>query len=184
MLSQAEMYTTANWEQTVYSYHNSGHYPSFCLLFKIRRFGDWILPRLQASPTQLVPIHRSSLCPGHKRQVKVKAMLRLTVLVSSSLWNLCPDIIFCVKVAVLSLWGALYDERSGLSPVSHCHQCFVHCQVKGNINKVYKANNSNHQRELTFPHLESPPTWGLTSMYMRCFMDNIVKNKILPEWEP
>jgi hypothetical protein len=51
-----------------------------------------------------------------------------SVLVSSSLWSLWPDIIFWLKVAVLSLWGALSDERSGLSPVSHCHQCLVHCQ--------------------------------------------------------
>jgi hypothetical protein len=29
---------------------------------------------------------------------------------------------------VLSLWGALSDERSGLSPVSHFHQCLVHYQ--------------------------------------------------------
>jgi hypothetical protein len=50
------------------------------------------------------------------------------VVVSSSLWNLWPDIIFCLKVAVLSLWGALSDERSGLSSVSHFHQCLVHCQ--------------------------------------------------------
>jgi hypothetical protein len=44
------------------------------------------------------------------------------VLVSSSLWNLWPDIIFCLKVAVLSLWGALSDERSGLSLISYCEQ--------------------------------------------------------------
>jgi hypothetical protein len=50
------------------------------------------------------------------------------VFVSSSLWNPWPDIIFCLKVAVLPLWGALSDERSGLSPVSHCHQYLVHCQ--------------------------------------------------------
>jgi hypothetical protein len=51
------------------------------------------------------------------------------VLVSSPLWNLWPDIIFfCLKVAVLSLWGALSDERSGLSPVGHCQQYLVHCQ--------------------------------------------------------
>jgi hypothetical protein len=50
------------------------------------------------------------------------------VLMSSSLWNLWPDIIFGLKVAVLSLWGALSDERSGLPPVSHCHQCLLHCQ--------------------------------------------------------
>jgi hypothetical protein len=44
------------------------------------------------------------------------------------LWNLWTDIIFCLKVAVLSLWGALSDERSGLPPVSHYHQKVVHCQ--------------------------------------------------------
>jgi hypothetical protein len=29
---------------------------------------------------------------------------------------------FCLNFAVLSLWGALSDERSGLSLVSHCQQ--------------------------------------------------------------
>jgi hypothetical protein len=29
---------------------------------------------------------------------------------------------------VVSVGCPLYDERSGLSPVSHCHQCLVHCQ--------------------------------------------------------
>jgi hypothetical protein len=50
------------------------------------------------------------------------------VVVSSSLWNPWPHVIFCLKVAVLSLWGALSDERSGLSPVSYFQQCLVHCQ--------------------------------------------------------
>jgi hypothetical protein len=40
------------------------------------------------------------------------------VLISSSLRNLWPDIIFSLKVAVLSLWGSHPDERSDLSPVS------------------------------------------------------------------
>jgi hypothetical protein len=40
------------------------------------------------------------------------------VLVSSPLWNLRLDIIFCLKVAVLSPWGALSDERSGLEQQS------------------------------------------------------------------
>jgi hypothetical protein len=37
-----------------------------------------------------------------------------SALVSKSLWNLWPDISSCRKVAVLSLWGALSDERTGL----------------------------------------------------------------------
>jgi hypothetical protein len=35
-----------------------------------------------------------------------------------SLGNLWPDISFCPKVVMLCLWGALSNERSGLSPVS------------------------------------------------------------------
>jgi hypothetical protein len=50
------------------------------------------------------------------------------VVVSSSHSNLWTDIIFCLKVAVLSLWGTLSDERLSLSPVSHFHQCLVHYQ--------------------------------------------------------
>jgi hypothetical protein len=55
-------------------------------------------------------------------------MLRLTVSQS-----VCRGVKFtlelvtiyvCLKVAVYSLHGALSDERSGLSPVSHCHQWF------------------------------------------------------------
>jgi hypothetical protein len=49
------------------------------------------------------------------------------ILVSSSLWNLWPDITFCLKVAVLSLWGALSDEMSSLSLVSHCQQYLDNC---------------------------------------------------------
>jgi hypothetical protein len=51
------------------------------------------------------------------------------VLVSSPLWNLWPDVTSCLKVAVLSLLGALSDEKSGLSSVSHCHQSLADCQT-------------------------------------------------------
>jgi hypothetical protein len=44
------------------------------------------------------------------------------VLVSSPLWNLKPDITFFLKLIVVTLWGALYDERSGLSLGSHFRQ--------------------------------------------------------------
>jgi hypothetical protein len=50
------------------------------------------------------------------------------VSVSSSIWNLWPDILFCLKVAVLSLWGAHSHERPDLSPVSHCQQYLVLCK--------------------------------------------------------
>jgi hypothetical protein len=56
-------------------------------------------------------------------QVKFKVMLRLTVSQSVGLGvkftlGLMTRYYFCLKFAVLSLWGAPSDERSGLSPVS------------------------------------------------------------------
>jgi hypothetical protein len=37
------------------------------------------------------------------------------------------------------------------------------------------------QKDLTFPHLQSPHIWSLTAIYMHCFMNNIVKNKVLSD---
>jgi hypothetical protein len=37
------------------------------------------------------------------------------VLVSSPIWSSCPDIYYSLTVTVLFLWGALSDERTGLS---------------------------------------------------------------------
>jgi hypothetical protein len=58
-------------------------------------------------------------------QVKVKVMLRLTVSPVSTSWcrvhsGTCDQIFitFCLKVSVLSLCGALSDDKSGLSLVS------------------------------------------------------------------
>jgi hypothetical protein len=45
-------------------------------------------------------------------------------------------LLFCLNVAVLFLWGALSDERSGLPSVTHFHQCLVHCQ---RFNIIYIA---------------------------------------------
>jgi hypothetical protein len=43
----------------------------------------------------------------------------LSVLVSSPSWGSWPDVSFYTKVTVQSMWGALSDERSGLSFVSN-----------------------------------------------------------------
>jgi hypothetical protein len=91
--------------------------------------------------TELIVFLQLPLCSTPLFKVKSKSKpcydwrsVSQYVLVSNSLWNLCPDIIFCLKVAVLSLWGALSDERSGLSLIGHCHQCLVHCQwFKSNL---------------------------------------------------
>jgi hypothetical protein len=38
-----------------------------------------------------------------------------SVLVSSPIWGSWPDIYYCLTVTVVSMWGALSDERTGLS---------------------------------------------------------------------
>jgi hypothetical protein len=54
-------------------------------------------------------------------KVKVKVMLRPTVQSASLSWNkaliwgLRPDLYYCQTVAGLLMWGALSDERTGLS---------------------------------------------------------------------
>jgi hypothetical protein len=57
----------------------------------------------------------------------VEVMLRLT----ASQYVLVSSILFSVS---LSLWGALYEEKSGLSPVSHFQQYLVSCQK---LNIIY-----------------------------------------------
>jgi hypothetical protein len=63
-------------------------------------------------------------------KVKVKVTLQLTVgrsvsqyvLVSSPIWNFWPEILFFFsKLLSCLFWGALSEERSGLSYVSLCH---------------------------------------------------------------
>jgi hypothetical protein len=49
-----------------YNCHNSGHYPSYCLLYKTQPLADWVLFRLQVEPTPMGPIDRSSLWSGHR----------------------------------------------------------------------------------------------------------------------
>jgi hypothetical protein len=57
------------------------------------------------------------------QQVRIKVILRPTVsrsvgqsiLVSSPVWGLRPDFCYCQTFAVLLMWGALFDERTGLS---------------------------------------------------------------------
>jgi hypothetical protein len=54
-------------------YHDSGQYPTSCLIFKAQRFEDWILsgifPRLQVESTKLGPIDRAfGVVAGVRRQ--------------------------------------------------------------------------------------------------------------------
>jgi hypothetical protein len=73
---------------------------------------------------------------------------------------------------MLSLWGALSDERSGLSPVSHCQQYLVHCQ-KCNIIYIvqvtcfmyvqYTLDLSQH-RLSTADHAKTPVAHATTAV--------------------
>jgi hypothetical protein len=65
--------------------------------------------------------HGGGIRPRLHTGVKVKVMLRLTVPSASPpwtkapIWGLRPDIYLCWTIAGLLTWGALSDERTGLS---------------------------------------------------------------------
>jgi hypothetical protein len=73
------------------------------------------------TPTLLGPLERANL---NHWTTQVKDTLRLTVSQSVCL-DVGPFVIFMTRcllpltIVVVSLWGALSDERSGLSIVSH-----------------------------------------------------------------
>jgi hypothetical protein len=78
-------------------------------------------------PSDLRLSSRGSLTTGYWQLddqwlLAVKVTLRQTVgqsvLVSSHIWGPRPDICYCQAFAVLSMWGALSDERTGLSFVA------------------------------------------------------------------
>jgi hypothetical protein len=77
---------------------------------------------------------------------------------------------------VLFLWDALSDERSGLSPVSHCHQCLVHC-LRFNIIYIvhvtcfkYSASHSKEASENVGLHLHVTGGAG-NVLYVQCTLD-------------
>jgi hypothetical protein len=69
-----------------------------------------------------------------KVKVKVRVEVRLRHVQSVNMCGCqvhsgtCDRILFSVWKLLCCLCGALSDERSGLPPVSHCHQYLVHCQ--------------------------------------------------------
>jgi hypothetical protein len=71
--------------------------------------------------------------------------VRQYVLVSSPIWDFWPKIFFFFffKVTVLSFWGALSDERSGLSFVSLC-QYSLQWSVRIYINYLHFMFHTSH----------------------------------------
>jgi hypothetical protein len=94
----------------------------FCRLRRLRglRWRYSTLPHVgETSGSVSHPLKRI-VCWLSSPQVKVNVTLRLTVsqsvsFVSSQIWGSWPDIYYCLKIKVLLLWGALSDERTGLS---------------------------------------------------------------------
>jgi hypothetical protein len=73
--------------------------------------------------------HGSVFC-WTELKVKVRVTLRLTVGQSwcrAAIWCSWPDIYCCLTVTVLLLWGALSDERMGLSFVELNSKSKSHC---------------------------------------------------------
>jgi hypothetical protein len=98
----------------------------------------WLLPRKSSADVSYH--HHQSYYYGYcwlplvviVIQVKVKVTLRLTVSQSVSLG--VPDIYYSLTVTVLFLWGALSDERTGLSFVyaaGPCHVVFLGSESLG-----------------------------------------------------
>jgi hypothetical protein len=76
----------------------------------------------EKTPTQLGPLERANLnhwtasvCASYVTTDGQPASLSWS---KAPIWGLRPDLIICVTVTVLFLWGTLSDERSGLSFVS------------------------------------------------------------------
>jgi hypothetical protein len=101
-----------------YNYHNSGHYSLSCLLFKTRRFRNWILSPSQVEPTQLVPINRTSLyllTPAE--EVNLRPTVSRPVCLGFGFPSEAQDqvFVFYLTVAGFLMWGALSDERMCLT---------------------------------------------------------------------
>jgi hypothetical protein len=73
------------------------------------------------SPRDITSGQTQQKTPFLTAQVKVKVMLRPTVPSASPswskvpIWGLRPHLYYCWTVAGLLIWGALSDERTGLS---------------------------------------------------------------------
>jgi hypothetical protein len=76
----------------------------FVASYNSQGYGGGIRPLLH---TRLVQAKSKSHCDWPS--------VSLSVLVSIPGWGSWPDVSSCLKVTVLSMWGALSDERSGLS---------------------------------------------------------------------
>jgi hypothetical protein len=80
---------------------------------------------------------------------------------------------FCLRLQV---------ETTQIGPIDRASVCLrTPATTQIGFIKPTTQHNTNHQYELAFPHFQSPKLWGLSSIYTRCFMNNIVKSKILSE---
>jgi hypothetical protein len=76
-----------------------------------------------------------------------------SILVSSLIWGSKPDFYYCQTVAGILMWGALSDERTGLSfTISAGPRERSHSRVR--IPLFY------------YIRFETPPTWRARSLYL------------------
>jgi hypothetical protein len=71
----------------------------------------------------LVKSKSKSHCDWRSVGQSVSQSVSQSVLVSSPIWGPWPDIYFCLTVTFLFPWGALSDERTGLSFVCAAGPC-------------------------------------------------------------
>jgi hypothetical protein len=122
---------------------------------KLNRRSVTSICRLRSGHTALT--HSQSESESHCNWRSVS----LSVMMSSPVRGSWPDIYSSVKVTVLSIRGALSDERSGLSFVSHSHWFLSIVSSKiitileiltSSMYNIYKASVSTGSVQKTMPY--------------------------------
>jgi hypothetical protein len=105
--------------RNLHGFHASGHKKANFLTLHLLHF-----PTLY--PFSDVPVPEGAVARVRiTLQLKASQSVSQSVLVSSSVWGSWSDIYSCRKVTVQSIWGALSDERRGLSFVRVSSKSFV-----------------------------------------------------------
>jgi hypothetical protein len=127
--------------------------------------------------------YAAEMCSGamiHKSKSKSCCNWRsvsLSVLVSSPSCSSWPDVFFFVKVAVLSIWGALSDERSGLSFVTHSQAIVsIYIYLQFNLTLISTSMYYIYKDSVSPGSVQQP--WY---MYIRIFIKIILAIRKLME---
>jgi hypothetical protein len=139
-------------------------------------------PRALLFRYHYITCHKLERSPSHftTYSQSVSQSVRLGV---EPLWDLWPDITSCLKVAVLSLWGALSNERMGLQFAVQSLNCPSRAEL---ITILFCLMWDSPNLEGQVPCLYPPGTWWpsyipgnwfpWTPILVPCFSTNTLNN--------